>query len=340
MKIESGSFGKLNDGTEVSYYKMINSKGEYVKILDLGGIVNELCICDREGNITDIVCGYDSPQKYYDTPGYQGAIIGRYANRISNSSFTLDGKEYKLFTNSGKKSALHGGKIGFDKKIWDVCPVEDEEECMLVLHCVSEDMEEGYPGQLDVTVSYIFSEDSRFTINYNAITDKATPVNLTNHTYFNLNGYNGGSVMDHMLWMDCDQYLEVDEEQIPFGPKSDVDGTIFDFRTPKKITNYFDHNFIFADYNGMIKRRAELYCDKSGRRMTLYTNSPAVQLYTGCVMNSPENFKGGVPQREGHALCLETQFFPDSPNKPEYPSCILRPGEIFDFTTIFEFKNI
>ena len=340
MEIQTGLFGTLNDGREVSYCKIINSRGEYLKVLDLGGIVNELCIRDREGNISDIVCGYDTPQKYYDTPGYQGAIIGRYANRIGNSSFTLDGTTYKLFTNSGKKSSLHGGRIGFDKKIWEIYPFNGESECMLVLHTVSQDGEEGYPGTLDVTVTYTFDEDGKFTINYRATTDKPTVVNLTNHSYFNLNGYDGGSVMDNILWIDADSYLEVDEEQIPYGPVSSVKGNEFDFTIPKKIGVGFDHNFIFNAYNGMIKRRAQLYCEKSGRRMTVYTNSPAIQLYTGCVMDSPENFKGGVPQVPLCAVCLETQFFPDTPNKPDYPSCILRPGEIFDFTTVFEFKNV
>ncbi len=338
MNIERGFFGTLNDGREVNYYKISNSKGEFIKVLDLGGIINELYTLDRDGNLQDIVCGYDAPQKYIDAPGYQGALIGRYSNRIKNSQFTLDGVTYKLYPNSCGVDSLHGGKIGFDKKIWDVTEFTDDLSAGLILSIVSPDGEEGYPGELNVTVTYTFTEDSRFSINYLATTTKATPVNLTNHAYFNLNGYDGGTAMDHTLFIDADSYVDTDERQISTNIVK-VEGTDFDFRTPRKIRVGYDHNFNVIDYCGIVKRRAMLESDKTGRRLTLYTNSPAVQLYTACVMDGDIDFKGGVKQVPLNAVCLETQHYPDTPNRPDFPSCTLRPGEIYDFTTIFEFTT-
>lgn len=339
MRIEKSIFDRLG-GTDIFAYKLINSKNEYVKILTLGGVINELVVNDKNGTPADIVCGYDSADKYMSAAGYQGALIGRYSNRISNASFTLDGTKYNLFVNSGTKDSLHGGKIGFDKKIWECVPFERENEVGLVMSIVSPDMEEGYPGTLNVTVTYTFTEDAKLSINYKATTDKATPVNLTNHAYFNLDGFDAGSVMNHNLTIIADKYIEVDEDQIPTGDPINVAGTDFDFNTDRKITTPYDHCWMFGDYNGMIKKRACMYSENSGRRLTLYTNLPAVQLYTACVMDGPVNFKNNVPQRKLHAACLETQYAPDSPNRPDYPSCILRPDEVYDFTTIFAFDTI
>lgn len=339
MRIEKSLFDRL-DGKNIDAFKIINNKNEYVKILTLGGVINELVINDKNGNAADIVCGYDSAEKYMAAEGYQGALIGRYANRIANSSFELDGKQYNLFVNSGTKDSLHGGKIGFDKKIWDCQTFENENEAGLVMSIVSPDGEEGYPGTLKVTVTYTFTEDSKLSINYKATTDKATPVNLTNHAYFNLDGFDGGSVMEHNLTINADKYIDVDEDLIPVGAPIDVAGTDFDFTKDRKITNPYDHCWMFGDYNGMIKNRACMYSQNSGRRLTLYTNLPAVQLYTACVMTGSINFKNDIPQRRLHAACLETQYAPNSPNRLDYPSCILRPGEIYDFTTIFAFDTI
>lgn len=339
MKIEKSLFDRLG-GNDIYAYKISNSKNEYVKILNLGGVINELVILDRNNNAADIVCGYDSAAKYMAAEGYQGALIGRYSNRISNASFTLDGEKYSLFVNSGTKDSLHGGKFGFDKKIWDVTEFEDENEAGLIMSILSPDMEEGYPGNLKVTVTYTFTEDSKLTINYLATTDKATPVNLTNHAYFNLDGFEGPSVMDHNLSIYADKYIEVDEDQIPKGDPVNVKGTEFDFNEDRKIRIPYDHCWTFGDYNGMIAKRACMYSENSGRRLTVYTNKPAIQLYTACVMNGSINFKNDLPQRPLHAACLETQFAPDSPNRPDYLSCILRPGEIYDFTTIFAFDTI
>ncbi len=337
MKIEKTLFDKMPDGREVDAYKFTNSSGAFVRILSMGGIVNQIYMPDRDGNLKDVICGFDTVEGYLTGGGYQGALIGRYGNRIAKGRFTLDGVEYVLNTNNGANH-LHGGNEGYNRKIWDCTPFDEGDKGGLILKYTSVDGEENYPGTLDITVTYTFDDDNRFSIHYEATTDKATPVNLTNHTYFNLNGYDGGSVMTQRMFMDCDTYTEVDDELIPVPENhTPVDGTIYDFRIEREITNPFDHNFNFADFNGMLKRRVEYFDPESGRSLTVYTDLPAVQLYTACGMNGPVNFKNGVPQRELHALCLETQYAPDSVNRPDFIPCILRPGEKYDTTTIYHF---
>ncbi len=336
MKISTCVFGKLPDNRTVSAYTIENDKGAKVTILNYGGIVQSLYVPDRNGKLADVVCGYDDIEGYLVSPGYQGAIIGRYGNRIGGAKFTLDGKTYELFVNSGKQDSLHGGKNGFDKKIFNVETFVKKNRAGLKLTCFSADGEEGYPGNLELKVTYTFDEDNRLFIRYQAQTDKATPVNLTNHTYFNLNGYDGSSVMEQYLRIDAHSYTAVDEDLIPVGDPVPVEGTDFDFRALRKVALPFDHNF-HLNWNGMIRVSAEMYDEESGRTMTMLTNMPCVQLYTGCVMNGSYPFKGGVPQRPLHALCLETQYAPNSPNRPDFPSCILRPGEKYDFRTAYCF---
>lgn len=339
MNIVKSIFGQLNAET-VYAYRLENSHGSAVTILTMGGIVQQIIMPDRKGNMQDIVCGFDTVEGYLTGGGYFGALIGRYGNRIGGARFLLDGKEYKLFVNSGKKDHLHGGEYGFNRKLWEATPSLTEEEAILRLRYTSPDGEEGYPGNLSVEVTYTFDENDRLSIRYYATSDKPTVLNLTNHSYFNLNGYDGDSVMKQHLWLDADEYTAVDEDLIPLPGKAGrapVENTPFDFRREKPIEIPFDHSFHFTPGNGMVKRRGEVYDPASGRTLTLYTSLPAVQLYTGCVMNEPVPFKGGVPQRPLHALCLETQFAPDSPNRDDCPSCVLRPGEIYDFTTVFAF---
>jgi aldose 1-epimerase len=337
MKISTGVFGKLPDGRTVYRYTIENKSGAKISILNYGGIIQSLYMPDRDGNLKDIVCGFDNIEGYLTSPGYQGAIIGRYSNRIGGAKFTLDGKTYDLFVNSGTKDSLHGGQKGFDKKIFEVETFTKKNRAGLKLTTVSGDGEEGYPGNLELKVTYTFDEDNRFFIRYQAETDAATPVNLTNHAYFNLNGYDGGSVMDQYLRIDAHSYIEVDADQIPVaGDPIKVDGTDFDFRTMRKIGIPFDHNFNL-NWNGMMRVGAEAYDEASGRTLTMLTNMPCVQLYTGCVMNGDVAFKGGVPQRPLHAFCLETQYAPNSPNRPDFLSCILRPGEKYDFQTAYCF---
>lgn len=341
MVITKRIFGTMPDGRDVLAYRIENSSGASVTLLTLGGIIQSLCMPDREGNLKDIVCGYDNLESYLQAAGYQGAIIGRVCNRIGNAEFTLDGKSYKLFVNSGTKDSLHGGKEGFDKKLFTPVTFENELGTGVRFYFVSPDGEENYPGTLQVCVTYTFNEENRLILNYRAETDKPTVLNMTNHAYFNLTGVGGSSVMEHELFLNSDRYLPTDEDQIPlpcgFQPVKD---TIFDFTTLRPIRNPIDHSFELRSFNGMVKRAAFLCERTEGRSLTVYTSLPNLQLYTGCVMNGPELFKGGVPQRPLHALCLETQLPNDAPNRPDFIPCVLRPGELYDATTVLEFSTV
>lgn len=341
MVITKRIFGTMPDGRDVLAYRIENSSGASVTLLTLGGIIQSLCMPDWEGNLKDIVCGYDNLESYLQAAGYQGAIIGRVCNRIGNAEFTLDGKSYKLFVNSGTKDSLHGGKEGFDKKLFTPVTFENELGTGVRFYFVSPDGEENYPGTLQVCVTYTFTEENRLILNYRAETDKPTVLNMTNHAYFNLTGVGGSSVMEHELFLNSDRYLPTDEDQIPlpcgFQPVKD---TIFDFTTLRPIRNPIDHSFELRGFNGMVKRAAFLCERTEGRSLTVYTSLPNLQLYTGCVMNGPELFKGGVPQRPLHALCLETQLPNDAPNRPDFIPCVLRPGELYDATTVLEFSTV
>ena len=341
MVITKRIFGTMPDGRDVLAYRIENSSGASVTLLTLGGIIQSLCMPDREGNLKDIVCGYDNLESYLQAAGYQGAIIGRVCNRIGNAEVTLDGKSYKLFVNSGTKDSLHGGKEGFDKKLFTPVTFENELGTGVRFYFVSPDGEENYPGTLQVCVTYTFTEENRLILNYRAETDKPTVLNMTNHAYFNLTGVGGSSVMEHELFLNSDRYLPTDEDQIPlpcgFQPVKD---TIFDFTTLRPIRNPIDHSFELRSFNGMVKRAAFLCERTEGRSLTVYTSLPNLQLYTGCVMNGPELFKGGVPQRPLHALCLETQLPNDAPNRPDFIPCVLRPGELYDATTVLEFSTV
>lgn len=341
MVITKRIFGTMPDGRDVLAYRIENSSGASVTLLTLGGIIQSLCMPDREGNLKDIVCGYDNLESYLQAAGYQGAIIGRVCNRIGNAEFTLDGKSYKLFVNSGTKDSLHGGKEGFDKKLFTPVTFENELGTGVRFYFVSPDGEENYPGTLQVCVTYTFTEENRLILNYRAETDKPTVLNMTNHAYFNLTGVGGSSVMEHELFLNSDRYLPTDEDQIPlpcgFQPVKD---TIFDFTTLRPIRNPIDHSFELRSFNGMVKRAAFLCERTEGRSLTVYTSLPNLQLYTGCVMNGPELFKGGVPQRPLHALCLETQLPNDAPNRPDFIPCVLRPEELYDATTVLEFSTV
>lgn len=338
MKIQKELFGNMPDGRAVYKYTFTNKGGASVAILSLGGIVHQAFMPDRNGVFHDVVCGFDTVEGYLTGGGYIGALIGRVGNRIADARFTLDGKEYKLYKNNGNVH-LHGGKEGFNVKLWACEEFDCGTSGGLVLKYTSPDMEEGYPGELRVKVTYTFDDDNRLNIHYEAETDSKTVLNLTNHTYFNLNGYDGGSVMEQYIKMNADTYTPVDDvDQIPLhcAPAS-VEGTDFDLRTERKIAVPFDHNFNFTRPNGMIKRQVEAYDAESGRTLTVYTDLPAVQFYTGCVMNEPVPLKGGVPQRPLHAFCLETQYAPDSPNRPDFIPTVLEKGEKFDSQTIYEF---
>ena len=352
MSIEKKFFGKLCGGEEVYSYTLQNKSGMSVKILSYGGTVVELYAPDREGNIADLVGGYDSLDFYVGGDGYQGALIGRVGNRIAKGVFELEGVKYTLATNNGENH-LHGGAVGFDSRVWSVTEV-DSDEPELELSYLSPDGEEGYPGNLSVVVTYKLTTDNALSIHYRATTDKKTVVNLTNHTYFNLAGYTHGTVLDHELYLDADSFLPTDEGLIPTGELRSVEGTPFDFRTPKtlgkdfraddiclKLAGGYDHclNFTGGE-TGRVERRAELYHPESGRVMEVYTDQPCVQLYTGNFLNNEKYpFKGGFAQRPQSFVCLETQHMPDSINHENFTDCTLSPGEVYDYTTVYKFSQ-
>ena len=349
--ITKAYFDKMPDGREVYSYTLKNRNNASVKILSLGGRINELNIPDKNGILADVVCGFDNVKDYLGDAGYHGALIGRFGNRISKAKFSLDGKDYNLFANNGRNH-LHGGEYGFDKKLWDIKTWEIGDTMYLEASIVSPDGEEGYPGTLKVKVLYTFDKDNTLSINYKAATDKKTIVNLTNHSYFNLSGHNNGTIMDHTLWLDADKITLTDDELIPTGKELAVENTYFDFRVEKTIGRDidkddinlaygkgYDHNFVL-NTDGTIKHFATLTDPKSGRVMKAYTNQPCVQIYTGnCVNTEYSLFKTGVKPVIRCGVCLETQHAPDAPNHPEFISCELNPGEIYDYTTVFKFEN-
>lgn len=349
MGISKVFFGKLSDGRSVTEYTLENKNGVKVKLLDYGATVKEIHVPDRNGNFADVVAGYDSLDSYVNADGYQGAVIGRVGNRICRGKFTLDGKDYSLFINNGPNH-LHGGEFGFNSKVWDMETVS-EDEPSIIFSYISPDGEEGYPGTLKVSVKYTLSSDNALSINYVASTDKKTIVNLTNHSYFNLGGYDSGSIHSHELFLDAEYYLPTDDTLIPTGEIKSVKGTPFDFTTSKEIgrdissnnqdlifARGYDHCFYFGESENIVKR-AELYDKNSGRVMEMFTNQPAVHIYTGNYVNNEKYpFKGGVAQEEQTLVCLETEKMPDSINHNNFTNVILEPGEVYDFTTVFKFS--
>lgn len=349
--IEKQFFGRLEDGRTVSRYTLVNENGMSVRISDFGGTLLGLLVPDKNGRFTDVIGGYDNLCDYVHASGYQGALIGRYGNRICEGKFALDGKEYSLYLNNNGNH-LHGGKEGFDKKIWDAEAI-DVEEPRLVLTYVSPDGEEGYPGTLTVKVTYTLKSENALSIRYEATTDKKTILNLTNHTYFNLGGYASGTVREHALWLDADSYLKTDDKLIPTGEIASVEGTPFDFRTAKKVgrdidcdhpdlkkAGGYDHCFNFVGGESEdVKLRAVLKDEASGRTMKMYTNQPCVQLYTGNFLEDDGHpFKGGHVKFKQMALCLETQHMPDSIHHENFTDVVLDVGQKYDYTTVYAFS--
>ena len=353
MSIKKNLFGTMPDGREVYSYTLRNKNGMKVKLCEYGGAVVQIKTADKNGSFDDVVCGYSSLDSYIGGDGYQGALIGRIGNRIAKGRFALDGKEYSLFINNGPNS-LHGGEYGFNAKVWESEAI-DGDEPKVIFRTVSPDGEEGYPGTLKITVVYTLTDKSGLSIEYSAITDKKTIVNLTNHTYFNLGGYASGNVLGHKLWLDADTYLPTDENLIPTGELKSVDGTPFDFREEKTVGRDFDLNNtdmgLAGGYDHCMnfvggaskepKLRAMLTDPVSGRCMKVYTDQPSVQFYSGNFLtNEKYPFKNGCPQRKQMALCLETQKMPDSTNHENFTSVVLDVGEIYTHKTVYEFSVI
>lgn len=348
-KVTKTSFGKTADGTEVSLYTLKNSNGMEAAITNYGGIVVSLKTPDKNGQLADIVLGFDSLDGYLKEHPYFGAIVGRYGNRIGGAKFSIAGKEYKLAVNNGPNS-LHGGIKGFDKKVW-AAQVDDATNS-LILSYSSPDMEEGYPGKLDVQVTYTLTEANELRIEYKATTDKETVVNLTNHSYFNLAGQGNGDILNHSIQIMSEKTTPVDSTLIPTGELKEVAGTPFDFTAPHKIGERindtsdeqikfgggYDHNFAVDGQAGSLRPAARVTEPTSGRAMEVLTTEPGVQFYTGNFLDGTLTGKGGKAYRKRFGLCLETQHFPDSPNKPQFPAAALKPGQTYLSTTVYRFS--
>ncbi|QHY95334.1 Aldose 1-epimerase precursor [Streptomyces sp. S4.7] len=316
--------GSAPEGTAVHRWTLERA-GVRVKVLTYGGILQSVEVPDREGASANVVLGFDDVEGYVGCPSpYFGALIGRYANRIAGGSFTLDGRTYRLPRNNGP-NCLHGGERGFDKRVWDAEPAADGHGVRLSLE--SPDGEEGFPGRVEVSATYALDAAGALRIGYRAVTDAPTVLNPTNHSYWNLGGAGGGSAAGHVLRIAAGHITPLDGDSVPAGPPAPVDGTRFDFREPRKVGSGYDHNFVL-DQGGSVA--AELYDPASGRVLTVTTTEPGLQLYTG------DHFDAG-PFGPGEGIALETQHFPDSPNRPDFPSTVLRPGEEFTSETTYGF---
>lgn len=340
ITIDTTVFGRI-DGKDIYLYTLASAKMT-VKITNFGGIVTSIVVPDRAGNMDDVVLGFDSLQDYVGIHPYFGCIVGRCANRIASGKFVLDGKTYQLAKNIGENH-LHGGISGFDKKVWNATEFRQDDEAGIELTYTSPDGEEGYPGDLKVTVIYALNANRELIIRYFAETNKPTPINLTHHGYFNLKGAGNGDILEHELMINADRYNVVNDQLLPTGEFRDVTGTPMDFRQPKligrdmaKVDGGYDHNFVLNSTGDLIKV-AVLSEASTGRWMEVYTNQPGMQFYGGNFLDGTLTGKNGRIYNKHYGLCLETQHFPDSPNQPTFPNTILRPGEEFASETIYKF---
>ena len=352
-KLTRGDFGKTPDGTPVAIYTLTNKNGVEARITTYGGRVVSLKVPDRKGALGDVVLGFDSVEGYVTNGGpFFGALVGRYANRIGGARFTLGGVEYKVDKNDGANS-LHGGARGFDKAVWTAKELADGG---VELTYLSEDGEQGYPGNLTATVVYHLTDTNELKIDFGATTDKATVVNLTNHSYFNLSytnetGAGGGDILGHLMMLNADRFTPVDSGLIPTGELRAVKGTPFDFRMATaigarieqndeqlKLGHGYDHNWVLNRRGGGLKVAARVEEPSTGRVLEVLTTEPGIQFYTGNFLDGKIVGKGGRSYGLRSGFCLETQHFPDSPNKPKFPSTVLKPGGRFESTTVFRFS--
>lgn len=342
-------FGHLN-GRALQLFTLKNRNGMTVKITNYGARITSIVVPDKHGKMDDVALGFNTGEGYVnDTSGaYFGATIGRYANRIAKGKLTVNGKHYQLAINNTPNS-LHGGKVGFDKKVWS-STVRKGANVGVRFSYVSKNGEENYPGQLTATVTFTLKNDNSIQIEYTATTNKTTVVNLTNHTYFNLNGAGSGPILDHMLKLNADRFTPIDTTSIPLGNLQRVAGTPFDFRKPHAIGERidgddqqlkngsgYDHNFVLNNSSRNLTWAAEVYSPESGRTLTASTTEPGIQLYTGNFLSDKVIGKGGKVYSRRSAFCLEAQHFPDSPNRPKFPTTLLRPGQVYHQTTVYKF---
>ncbi|MBK9166543.1 MAG: galactose mutarotase [Bryobacterales bacterium] len=349
--ISKQAFGRADDGSAADLYILTNSHGARAAITNKGGTLVRLEMPDRDGKLADVVLGFDSAEGYRGRNSYVGSLIGRYGNRIAQGRFTLNGVTHELARNNGENH-LHGGIRGFDKVLWSAQERITPDGPALELRYTSADGEEGYPGRLDVKVTYTLTDDNELRIVYEATTDKDTIVNLTNHAYFNLAGPDSENILDHELRIQAKEYTPVDRGLIPSGPPQPVEGTPFDFTVPTAIGaridddheqlrfgNGYDHNFVLAREAGAMKLAAEVYEPASGRAMEVWTTEPGVQFYTANHFDGSIVGKGGRAYPKRFGFCLETQHFPDSPNRPDFPSPVLRAGDTYRTETRLKFST-
>jgi aldose 1-epimerase len=348
--ISTQPFGSLADGRPVDLLVLRNNRGMQASISSYGGIITSLIAPDLEGEPADVVLGFDRLNGYLAGHPYFGAIIGRYANRIGKGSFTLDGETSILARNDGENH-LHGGIAGFDKALWEARPVSAPEGPQVELECSSVDGEEGYPGRLDVTVTYTLTHDNELRVRYHATTSRPTHVNLTSHSYFNLAGPESSDISDHILTINAARFTPVDAGLIPTGELRTVDGTPMDFRTPIAIGarinsvdeqlrfgSGYDHNWVLNKTDSKLSLAAEVSEPTSGRLLEVLTTEPGIQFYSGNFLDGRQLGKQGRAYGRRCAFCLETQHFPDSPNQPQFPTTVLRPGQVYDSTTVYRFR--
>ena len=340
--IMKSEYGKAEEKT-VFLFTLSNAQGTIVKITNFGGIITSILMPDKNGKEGDVVLGYDSLRQYQSNNPYFGAMVGRYANRIADGQFRLGGNTYHLAVNNGKNS-LHGGLKGFDKVVWEAREVPDSADAILELSYLSKSGEEGYPGNLNVKVTYTLNDNNELIILVEAETDKPTPVNICNHTYFNLSDADT-NILGNVLTLNADRYTEVNSELIPTGKLPWVSGTAMDFNNSmvigeriSRVKGGYDHNYVLNKKAGELSLAAQLFDPRTGRQVEVFTTQPGIQFYTGNFLDGSIRGKGGKSYKQHYGLCLETQHFPDSPNHPSFPNAILKPGEKYSEKTIYRFS--
>jgi aldose 1-epimerase len=344
-------FGKLKDGREVYEFTLKNKKGAEMKVITYGAAIVSLTVPDRKGKYEDVVFGYDNLDGYLQGTYYFGAVVGRFANRIDKGKITLEGKTYQLSVNDGPNE-LHGGKIGFDKVVWDAKTFQGKQGPSIELTYVSPDGEMGYPGKVTIHVTYTLTNDNSLKVYYEGTTDKTTILNPSQHTYFNLSGNPNNTILTDQIKINADGFTPVDKGLIPTGKIEKVAGTPLDFKKLTAIGDRindkneqmefgkgYDFNWVLNNYNGKVREAAAVYNPESGRYMQVLTDQPGLQFYSGNFLNGLQAGKGGVAYKFRSALALEAQHFPDSPNKPKWPSVVLKPGQVYKQTTIYKFST-
>ncbi|MGW9686744.1 aldose epimerase family protein [Flagellimonas sp. 2504JD1-5] len=344
------SFGTTKDGNEITHYQLTNASGMSVGIINYGGIVTSIEVPDKKGVFGDVVLGHDNIKDYEEKSDYFGCIVGRFGNRIAHGKFSLDSIEYKLFLNNNGHT-LHGGRKGFDKQVWEAKSFENEDTMGVKLSYTSIDGEEGYPGNLKCEVTYTLTKDNALQIDYKAVTDKTTVINLTNHTYFNLKDGGDSPILDHELQINASLYTPVDEGLIPTGEIVPVTDTPFDFQNPTPIgkridashtqLDYglgYDHNYVLDKTSDSLELISKIVEHETGRVLEVLTTEPGLQFYSGNFLKGTITGKRGTTYQHRTGFCLETQHFPDAPNQPHFPSTVLKPGETYKSTTVYQFK--